>query len=225
VSSVDVGDALELTFNTAPGAAVVVSWFDPMGVAVIDQAEVAEQPAASGAYPMTFLPTSAGVWSALFTASGSTQAVERYYVRANSVTGLPPLATVGEVGNQYGSMTPAQEGLASWLVRAASKMIRFRYPQVDAQIASGLLDGDVVALVVANMVLRVLRNPGGLRAETTGPFSRSYDTSVAAGLLGLSAEELTMLTPTQLQGWAPASTIRLRPGLAPPPCGVRRARW
>ena len=53
---------------------------------------------------------------------------------------------------------------------------------LDADITAGLLDPELAALTVANMVLRVLRNPSGLRAETTGPFSRTYDTTAAAGL-------------------------------------------
>lgn len=195
MTAVDVGDAVELTFTTAPQATVTVSWFDPSGATILDQDPVTESPAGSGSFPRTFLPTSPGVWEALFTASGTATAVERYYIRASSISGPPPLATVGEVANQFGTMTSAQEGLTSWLLRAASKMVRARFPLVDAQMATGLLDPDVVSLVVVNMVLRVLRNPQGLRSESIGPFSRSYDTTVAAGLLAFAAGELVMLTP------------------------------
>ena len=71
------------------------------------------------------------------------------------------------------------------------------------------------------MVLRVLRNPDGLRSETVGPFSTTYDTSVAAGLLAITADDLSGVTPTQVDpagitGWAPAATIRATAGMAPP---------
>lgn len=220
MTAVDVGDAIELTFTSAPGADVDVSWFDPLGVTVLDHVVVAESPAGTGQFPRTFLPTAPGVWEALFTASGAATAVERYYVRASAITGLPPLATIGEVANQFGSMTPAQEGLTSWLLRAASTMVRARFPLVDANIAAGLLDPEVVSLVVVNMILRVLRNPQGLRSETVGPFSRAYDTSVAAGLLAFSDDELGMLVITRRR--SAIGTIMLGAGLAPRPYGYRR---
>ena len=222
MTSVDVGDAFELTFTPAPGSDVTVSWYDPDGDAVFEGTPVTETPAASGAFPYTFLPTGPGTWSAVFTATGMSVAVERYYVRASALTGPPPLAVVGDVTGQFGTMTLAQETLTAALLRAASKMIRARFPQVDAQIADSRIDPDLVALAAANMVLRVLRNPGGLRAETVGPFSRTYDTGTAAGLLVLTAGEVSLLTPT-----APAAnsglvvgTIRLKAGFPRyPGCG------
>jgi hypothetical protein len=224
---VDVGDAIELTFSTTTGATVAVSWFNPDMDAVVDQVAVVESPAGSGLFPYTFLPTDAGVWTAQFTASGAATAVERYYVRATALTGLPPLAAIGDVVGQFGALTPAQEGLTGWLLRAASKMVRARFPNIDAQLAGGTLDRDVVALAVANMVLRVLRNPGGLRSETVGPFSRSWDTRVAAGLLVITDEEAAMFTPvvTLPATVNPVGTIYLRPGLAPYPKGLNRSGW
>jgi hypothetical protein len=215
---VDVGDAVELTFNTAPNASVVASWLDPDQTAVFEAVLVDENPDASGKFPYTFLPTRPGVWTAVFTASNTAVAVERYYVRATDPDGPPPLAAVGDVASQFGDLTPAQEGITSWLLRAASKMVRARFPLVDAHLAAGKLDPDVVALAVANMVLRVLRNPGGLRSETVGPFSRTYDTTVAAGLLAISTQEIAMFTPIPDPLAIPVGTIRVRVGL-PGPCG------
>jgi hypothetical protein len=202
---VDVGDALELTFSTSPNATVVVSWIDPDQVIVQEDVSLAESPANSGNYAFTFIPTRAGVWTAQFTASGTATAVDRYYVRATATTGPPPFAAIGDVEAQYGSMTAAERSLAGWLLRAASNIIRSRRPEVDHLISTHRLSGDMVALAVTNMVLRVMRNPQGLRSETVGPFSRSYDTSVAAGLLVLSADEEALLTPT---GTGLAPTVR-----------------
>lgn len=223
MSSVDAGDAIELTFTTATGADVASVWLDPDGATADGQA-VSEAPPGSGKFPATFLPTRAGTWTALFTASGAATAVERYYVRANSATGPAPLATIGDVTDQFGVLSVAQEGLAGGLLRAASKMIRARFPAVDTLITAGRLDPDLVALAATNMVLRVLRNPGGLRSETIGPFSRAFDTTHAAGLLVLSSDEMPLLSPTVTVSTAAVAvgTIMLRPGLAPPPYGIRR---
>lgn len=230
MSSVDVGDAVELTFTSVTGATVVVSWLDPDEASVYDNDPVTEYPASSGLFPRTFLPTSAGVWTAVFTASGAATQVERYYIRASDASGPLPLAVVGDVAAQLPGMTPAQEALTGALLRAASKMIRARVPAVDDLIAAGRLDPDLVALAAANMVLRVLRNPGGLRSETVGPFSRTYDTSSAAGLLALTDEDLLLLTPPPETTSAAvvAGTIRLKAGLAPRPawrCDTGRFGW
>lgn len=221
---IDVGDAFELTFTTAPGASVDVSWFDPGGVTVLDHVPVPESPPGSGKFPRSFLATAPDIWRAVFTASGAATDIETYYVRAVSVDGPAPLATVGEVGIQFGSMTEAQEGLTAYLLRVASKIVRQRFPQVDTQITAGSLDPEVVGLAVSAMVLRVLRNPGGLRSETVGPFSRTYDTGEAAGLLVVTDKETAMLTPTRSTAF-PVGTIMMRPGLAPPPEGLERRGW
>lgn len=217
--SYDVGDAFEATFHTTAGATVTVSWFSPAGATVLDAVSVAESTVTPGDFPFTFTLTEAGVWEARWTASGTVTAVERFYVRARAVSGLPPLATVGEVAELYGTMTEAQEQLTAALLRRASEMIRGRRDIAD-RIAAGTLQPDDLAMTAINMVLRVLRNPNGLRAETTGPFSRTYDTSVAAGLLVLADYDLEALEaperlPDGLAGLG-VGTIRVQPGLAPP---------
>jgi hypothetical protein len=221
---VDVGDAIEVTFTTVPGATVLVSWLDPYQTAVLDNVAVTENPAASGKYPKTFIATSPGMWAAQFTASGTTAAIERYYVNATPLTGPAPLASVGDVVAQFGTMTVAQDGLTAYLVRAASALLRQRLRQIglniDADILAGQLDPQVATLTVANMVLRVLRNPNGLRSETTGPFSRTFDVLLAAGLLIVTDYDLGAVTtaPPLPDGTAGLGfgTIRIVPGMAPP---------
>ncbi len=222
---VDVGDAIELTFATAPGATVTVSWYDPDQVAVIDAVDVPEDADVPGAFPYTFVVSAAGVWTAEFRASGTTAAVERYYVRASSLSGPPPFAAIGDVVAQYGSMTAAEESLAGWLLRAASNMIRSRRPTIDQQITDGLVSQEMAALAVTNMTLRVLRNPNGLRSETVGPFSRSFDTTVAAGLLVFTDAEEKLIAPTGTESYTPAiGQMRPRAALAIAPI-YRRGGW
>jgi hypothetical protein len=218
---VDVGEALELTFYAAPGQNVTVTWLDPNQATVIDGQTVPESTTA-GSYPQILIPTSPGMWTALF--NGPDQP-ESYYVRARALTGPLPLAAVGDVVDQFGTMTSAQEGLTAHLVRAASALLRARAAQaglnMDADILAGRLDAEVAALTVANMVLRVLRNPNGLRAESTGPFSRTYDTTAAAGLLVVTDYDLAAVTAADAvpDGIAAlgVGTIRVVPGLAPSP--------
>lgn len=214
---VDVGETLELTFSAATGSQVTASWLTPDLVPVIDAAPVTETPPGAGKFPQTFTPNVAGVWTALFLGAGQS---ESYYVRATPLLGPPPLAVIGDVGRQFGTMTPAQEGLAGHLVRAASSLLRQRVPGIDADVRAGRLDPDVAALTVTNMVLRVMRNPNGLRSETTGPFSRTYDTSAAAGQLVLTDYDEAAVTPAVVLPDGVAGlgvgTIRVQPGMAPP---------
>ena len=225
---VDVGEAFELTFAASPGAQVTTSFLNPMQVAVIDGEHVAEVPANSGKFPRTFIPSSPGVWTVWFHGPGQP---ERYYVRAAALSGPPPFAAIGDVATQFvpgGTLTAAQEGLAGHLVRAASALLRHRARQLgidlDADLAAGRVDQELAALTVTNMVLRVMRNPEGLRAKTVGPFSRTYDTSAAAGQLVVTADDLAAVAPGEGAEELPAGTagmgigtIRVQPTLAPPP--------
>ncbi len=224
--SVDVGDAVELAFETVTGATVTVTWIAPDGNTVLENQAVAESPASSGRFPATLVPDSGGMWQAIFTASGAATAVESYWIRAVPVTGPPPLATVGDVVELFGPVTPAQESLIGALLRRASAIIRATVPDLAAKVAAGTLDSELVALAAVNMVMRVIRNPRNLRSETVGPFTRTFDTSAAGGLLELTAADLALLTP-KTNKRKPASTIFVRPVLAPYPYGIRgvHRRW
>lgn len=211
---VDVGDALELTFASKTGATVTVSWYDPDMVLLYEDQPVAEHPAGSGLFPQTFVTSRPGMWTAEFKASGAATAYERYYVRARALDGPAPLASVGDIAEQK-TLSLAQEQLAIVLIRAASQMIRARRADIDTQIADGIVSADLVALAVTNMVLRVLRNPGGLRAETVGPFSRTYDTTHAAGLLVLTADDEKLLNPVAQPGQVPPGPVRMIQASAP----------
>lgn len=215
MSSVDVGDAVDITYTGTTGSTVAVDWLDPSLTEVTSDVDVPESPAGSGRFPAVFLPSGPGTWTAVFRESGADQQIERFYVRAALPTGPAPLAVLDDVREQFGTLTTAQVTLTNALLRAASKLVRSRFPGIDALITAGSLDADVVALAVTNMGLRVLRNPGGLRSETIGPFSRTFDTTAAAGLLVVTEAEEAMFVPSSVAASAllPVGTIRVRAGL------------
>lgn len=225
---IDVGDSFTLTFLSDAGVAVYADWLDPDQVAVIDHELVPASPAGSNTYPRTYTGTRPGMWTARFFTAGT---VEDYHVRVQSTVGQPPpLAAVGDVVIQHGTLTDDQAALTKYLLRVASKMIRQQVPNLDALVAAGRLDADVVAQAPAAMVLRVLRNPEGLKSETTGPFSRTFDTGAAAGQLVVTADDLANVTPgpaTPATGtsWAPAATIRITPGMVPRSYGAGYGRY
>lgn len=223
-TTTDVGDAFVLTFTTTTGATVTASWYDPNGVAAFESQPAAESPAGSGQFPVTLTATGPGIWRATFRATGPVTQSESIYVKAYPIDGPSPLATVGEVREIQGNLTADQENLAAVLLRRASAMVRARFPYLAQQIADGALDPDTVGTAVVQMVLRVMRNPAGLRAQTIGPFSRAFDTSLAAGELVIAPQDIVLVTPTVVE--VPAATIMARPGLAPARDLVRRvSRW
>jgi hypothetical protein len=78
-------------------------------------------------------------------------------------------------------------------LNAAHRLLHGKAPGLDARVASGMPDRDLVKDVIVEMVLRVLRNPSGFRSETDGDYSYSRDTQVASGRLVVTDEDLETL--------------------------------
>lgn len=215
----DVGDAIELTYTTVPGAIVTMDWIHlPSGAILQNDVEVPED--APGQYPITLIGPLAGRYEARFTASGTVTAVESYFEDFEALGGPPPLATLGEYTELYGGLSAARAATAKNLIKRASQLIRDNTANIDARILDGIVPEGNVTMAVLNMVVRVMRNPGGLRSETTGPFSRSYDMDAASGMLELTENDLLLLAPP-LAGARSArqrmGTARITGGLVPKP--------
>jgi hypothetical protein len=87
-----------------------------------------------------------------------------------------PFATSADVAARWRPLTAAEQTVADTLVGDASALIRARFPGIDASIAAGNLDPDIVKMVVAGMVKRALVAPlDGVsqQSEGTGPYSHS----------------------------------------------------
>lgn len=99
---------------------------------------------------------------------------------------------------------PAQ---AVALLRDAEVLIRSRVLDLAARVADepGFLD--VVVMVEANAVVRVLRNPEGLRAVTVtvddGSVTRTRDQATSDGALRITDDEWDLLAPVYGPGLAP----------------------
>jgi hypothetical protein len=223
----DVGDAIELTYTTAPGASVTMSWiYLPTAVTLLQDVTVDElliDGDPSGQFPITLVGSLAGMYEAVFTATGTATNTESYYERFDALDGLPPLATLGEYTDLYGGLSEARAATARALLKRASQLIRDSCPGIDDRIAAGAVPGDSVGLAVLNMVARVMRNPNGLRSETTGPFSRAFDPDAASGMLQITeAERLLLLPPGAATSRRKIGTARVTGGMVPPP---HRRHW
>jgi len=137
-------------------------------------------------------------------------------------------AALADVEEMLGTLEGYENDFVSGLIRRASAMVRSQVASADIRIANGTLDRQTVADVVTDMVIRVLRNPEGIKQETIGPTATVYDPLVAAGRLFLDPDELFILTPPAAVR-AAVGTIRAVPTLAPRPhpwqLGFRRRRF
>lgn len=119
---------------------------------------------------------------------------------------MTDLASVGDVEDAFGAVSDEIAPRVDQLLRVASAVARQKAPGIDDRIAAGTVDALVVAAVVGEVVARALRNRAGVKSQTTGPFSTTYDDRVAAGFVYLTDDEVLLL------GGAVASTTtgRLR---------------
>lgn len=109
---------------------------------------------------------------------------------------MPALATADDVRDRLGrALTDSEAVSAGAYLSQASALVRHRFPTVDARITAGDLSAELVAGVVADAVVRVLRNPEGKVSEGVDDYSYRRSDATATGSLYLSAEEIALLTP------------------------------
>jgi len=104
-------------------------------------------------------------------------------------------ATVDDVRDRFegdiGEGSPTERVVTARLDDAEA-MVVHRLGGIEAlqaRISSGRTTAALVEMVLCNMVLRLLRNASGVTQETAGPFSRSFDSAVAAGKLYLTRDD------------------------------------
>lgn len=106
-------------------------------------------------------------------------------------------------------LSDAERDLAVVLLEDAENLIRARVPNLDARITDGHTRRELVVMIEANAVVRVLRNPGGFRSETAGDYSYTIDTRAAAGYLDIPDTDWRLLGIT-------AGAFTIRPAYPPP---------
>lgn len=198
MAETNVGDAVGLRFEAIAGISVTAEIIEPTGQTGAAVAVPAD-PAEPDEYPFVFVPDRTGIWRVRFRASGQTVATETYTVTVtDTATGPAPFATAATIATVWRDLSNEEQARADALCRYASSIIRLKVPGIDARLDTGTLSGDVVAFVCTAMVLRVMRNPSGVAAETVGPWSVTYGSSgtQATGALFISEDELALLTGT-----------------------------
>jgi hypothetical protein len=93
------------------------------------------------------------------------------------------------------SFAPAELDRIQSMIDRAERLLLRRFPTLPARLAdvADRLDVDTVTDVVVAMVTRVLRNAGGVRSQTSGPFSQVLDQAVASGRMEITREDRDQL--------------------------------
>lgn len=116
--------------------------------------------------------------------------------------------TVADLEARFRSLTADEQSVAQALLNDAWAILLVSKPNLDAQVGDEV-STEVVTFVVASMVLRVLRNPNGVRQWSVDDYSETRDVSIASGGLYVSAEELALLSPA---GTGSGAAFTITPG-------------
>lgn len=108
----------------------------------------------------------------------------------------PPFATPDDVAARWRPLSDDELDKVATLCDDASTLIRAQYPGIDAQVASGGLDSNVLTIVCAGMVKRALIGPAdGVAAQTQseGPFAVAQTFANPLGNVFLTAADVTLI--------------------------------
>lgn|SRR5690606_1766994 len=103
-------------------------------------------------------------------------------------------ADVDDVKNRFHrELEPQEIVVVGTRLEDAERHLRRRIKDLDERVVNGSLDEGDVAMVEAEMVLRLMRNPEGLQQETDGNYSYSLAQRVASGVLEVLDSEWELL--------------------------------
>lgn len=107
-----------------------------------------------------------------------------------------PFATAQDVADRWRPLNEQEMSRAKLLAYDSSALIRARFPGIDAQVANGQVDRDILQIVVAGMVKRAMIAPSdGVTqdSDTMGPFSHSQSYANPLGNVFLTKADMTLI--------------------------------
>lgn len=131
------------------------------------------------------------------------------------------IATVDDVQDRLDRpLTDDEKQLAATLLEDVEAIIRSRVRNLLRRAATDESYRQIVVMVEANAVLRVLRNPEGYRQETEGNYSYSLNAAVASGHLFVLDSEWELLGANR-------GAFTITPKVSRPRRGITRTweRW
>jgi hypothetical protein len=104
-------------------------------------------------------------------------------------------ATITDIEDRFRPLTDAEKVNARAYLDDAWSLLTGRLPSLEANLAAGTVHISNAVRVVANMVVRVLRNPDGKLEESIDDYRYRRDALLSSGALTVTDEELADLTP------------------------------
>lgn len=104
--------------------------------------------------------------------------------------------TLADVEARFRTLTDEETAVAEALLADAWAILLVTVPTLATRISSGAAPLEVVAFVESSMVLRVLRNPNGVKQWSVDDYSETRDSTLSAGSLYASPEEVALLNGT-----------------------------
>lgn len=94
----------------------------------------------------------------------------------------------------YGMTVPsAAQPSVERLIAKAGERLAARVPRIQERVRDGSLSKELVAGVIEDMVIRVIRNPYGYASEQAGEFMYRIDRAVASGAVQVNQSEVDLL--------------------------------
>lgn len=118
-------------------------------------------------------------------------------------------ATVADVEARLGRTLDSSESqIVSTRLNDVELMIRYRIPDLDTKVSTGVIDPALIVMVECDAILRLIRNPEGFTAETDGNYSYQISSQVASGRLDIFPNEWALLGVRN-------GAFTIRPNLSP----------
>jgi hypothetical protein len=112
---------------------------------------------------------------------------------------VPNPVVTADIEARWRPLTAAERDVAQAFIDDSWAVALTQVPGIEARMAAGTLSVDIVVKVVSAMVLRILKNPDGLRSWSVDDASFTRDQALSAGLLYLADTELAELMPRPAQ--------------------------
>lgn len=108
---------------------------------------------------------------------------------------MPNPAVISDIEDRFRPLTTAEAINAAAYLDDAWAMLLSRLPNLEANMTAGTVSTANVVRVLANMVIRILRNPDGKSEEQIDDYRYRRDALISSGALTVTADELADLTP------------------------------
>lgn len=103
-------------------------------------------------------------------------------------------ATAADIEDRLGrDLDDGEQQIVHTRLGDAETLILARIPDLHARVTAGTIPSAVVAMVEAEAVLRLVRNPDGYRSESDGNYSYELARTVASGRLEILDDEWALL--------------------------------